>query len=286
MFSRAFVFGLSCLLASGVSSQAGDVTKDIVFASPGGHDLKLDLSMPVGVKNPPLVVFVHGGGWRGGNKSGVKTPWLVDEGFALASISYRLTDVAAMPAQVHDCKAAVRWLRAHADEYGYNAEKIGAVGTSAGGYLVLMMGVTDGVGSLEGDVGGNLDQSSQVQAVVDFYGASDFILRSQNQPKQTEEPKGKVTLLLGGAVQKNLDKARLASPVFHITPDDPPLMIVHGKKDTTVLFGQSERMAAAYNKAGLDLTFCPVPKGGHGGNEFFQGQNRTAVVKFLNANLR
>lgn len=264
---------------------ADEVKKDIVFASPDGHDLKLDLYMPDGVESPPLVVFVHGGGWRGGSKNNVATPWLVDEGYALASISYRLTDKAAMPAQVHDCKAAIRWLRAHAEKYGYNAEKIAAVGTSAGGYLVLMLGVTGDMNEMEGDVGGNLDQSSRVQAVVDYYGASDFLLRSQNQPNQTEKPTGKVTLLLGGPVQKNLDKAKLASPAFQVTADDTPLLIIHGKKDNTVLFVQAERMAKAYESAGLDLTFHPVPEGGHGGEVFFKGEQRAKVLEFLNAKL-
>lgn len=286
-----FALLLVAAITATLPATAAEVTKDIVFASPDGHDLKLDLYMPDGAKadgadKPKLVVFIHGGGWRGGNRKGVQTPWIVDEGYALASISYRLTDVACMPAQVHDCKAAIRWLRAHADEYGYNANNIGAVGTSAGGYLVLMLGVTGDMKEMEGDIGGNLDQSSRVQAVVDYYGASDFILRSQNQPEQTEKPNGKVTLLLGGPVQKDLDKARLASPAFQVTPDDPPLLIIHGKKDTTVLFGQSERMANAYESAGLDLTFHPVPEGGHGGKIFFEGEQKTKVLAFLKAKLK
>lgn len=261
-------------------------TRDVVFASPDGHDLRLNLFLPENVNNPPLVVFVHGGGWKNGSYKGVRTPWLANEGFALASIGYRLTNKATFPSQIHDCKAAIRWLRAHADEYGYNAEKIGVVGTSAGGHLVLLLGTTGGLEELEGDVGGNLDQSSRVQAVVDFYGPSDFVARTKTNPDKTENPNGSVAKLLGGPVSKKLDTARLASPINHITADDPPLMVLHGKRDRTVAIVQSELMVDAYKAAGLDVTYRVLPDAGHGGQAFFQGEHRQAVVRFLREQLR
>lgn len=264
---------------------AAPPTRDVVFASPDGHDLKLNLFLPEGVENPPLVVYVHGGGWKGGSYKRCLTPWLPNEGFALASIGYRLSDVATFPAQIHDCKAAIRWLRAHADEYGYDATNIGVTGTSAGGYNVLMLGVTSGVEELEGTVGEHLDHSSAVQAVVDYYGPSDFISRAKFQPHKTDQPEGGVYGLLGGPVLENLDLAKFASPINHITADDPPLMILHGTKDKTVLVRQGQIMADAYQKAGLEVTLKILPKAGHGGKSFFSGENRTAVVEFFKERL-
>lgn len=276
-----FVFTLIACLSFVHQTTAAPPTRDVVFASPDGHDLKLDLFLPDGVENPPLVVFIHGGGWKNGSYKRCLTPWLPDEGFALASISYRLSDVATFPAQIHDCKAAIRWLRARADEYGYDAKNIGVTGTSAGGYNVLMLGVTSGVEELEGTVGEHLDQSSAVQAVVDYYGPSDFVSRAKFQPHKTDQPEGGVYGLLGGPVLENLDLAKFASPITHITADDPPLMILHGEKDKTVLVRQGQIMADAYQSAGLEVTLKILPNAGHGGKSFFSGENRTAVVKFL-----
>jgi acetyl esterase/lipase len=282
----AFFFILVVLAASPAIAEAAPPVKDVLFASPDGHELRLDLYLPEGVKHPPLVVFIHGGGWRNNSYKKCLTPWLTDYGFAVASVGYRLSDAAKFPAQVHDCKAAVRWLRAHADEYGYNAERIGVAGTSAGGHLALMLGVTAGVEQLEGDVGGNADRSSRVQAVVDYYGPSDFVLRSKNQPSKTEKPDSPVRLLLGVAAGQNEQLARLASPAFHVTTDDAPLLILHGDKDTTVHLDQSQRMVQQYKKAGLDVTLEVVAGAGHGGAAHFTPAYRKKVAEFLRAHLR
>ncbi|MCA9072953.1 MAG: alpha/beta hydrolase, partial [Planctomycetaceae bacterium] len=247
---------------------------------------KLDLFLPDDVENPPLVVFIHGGGWRNGSYKRCLTPWLTEYGFAVASIGYRLSDKAKFPAQVHDCKAAVRWLRAHAKEYGYNADRIGVAGTSAGGHLALMLGVTADEEKLEGDVGGNRDQSSRVQAVVDYYGPSDFVLRSKNQPRKTEPTDSPVHLLLGVAASKNLELAKLASPAFHVTKDDAPLLIIHGDKDSTVHLDQSERIVDEYQKLGLEVKLEIVPGGGHGGKAHFTPTYRKKVADFLRSHLQ
>lgn len=260
--------------------------RDIVIAEVDSHPLKLDLFLPEATENPPLVVFIHGGGWRNNSYKTCHTKWLTDYGFAVASISYRLTDKATYPAQIHDCKAAVRWLRKHADRYGYNAERIGVAGTSAGGHLALLLGVTAGDEQLEGTVGGNLDTSSRIQAVVDYYGASDFLLRSKNQPSKTEKPGSPVRLLLGDAASKVPDLARLASPAYHVTRDDAPLLIIHGDKDNTVRLDQSERMVEEYEKAGLDVTFEILKGSGHGGSTFFTPEYREKVAQFFKQHLR
>jgi acetyl esterase/lipase len=201
-------------------------------------------------------------------------------------VGYRLSQKAIFPAQIHDVKAAVRWLRAHAEDYGYDASRIGVAGTSAGGHLAALLGGSGGVEALEGTVGEHLEQSSRVQAIVDYYGPTDFVLRSQNQPKKTEDPRGSVYGLLGGKATERLDLARLASPAYHVSKDDPPLLIIHGDKDTTVCMDQSQRIADEYKRLGLDVTLEVVPEGGHGRGPYFEGEYRKKVIEFLNRHLR
>ncbi|WP_395743518.1 alpha/beta hydrolase fold domain-containing protein [Prosthecobacter sp.] len=282
----AFTLVLSFPVLGLAAPAATPTFADIVFAKVGDHELKLDLYLPKDIKKPPLVVFIHGGGWKAGSYKNCSTSWLTERGFAVASISYRLSQVAVFPAQIHDCKGAVRWLRVHADEYGYDTTRIGAAGTSAGGHLVLLLGTTGGVPEYEGTVGGNLDQSSAVQAVADYFGPSDFILRSENQPIKTEDPKSTVFLLLGGPVKKNLELARFASPAFQVSSGDAPLLIIHGDKDTTVHLDQSQRMVDLYQKAGLEVALQVVPGGGHGGNAHFTPPLRETVATFFTKHLR
>ncbi len=267
-------------------TSAAPPLKDITFATVDAHELKLDLYLPKDVVDPPLVVFIHGGGWRNGSYKRCLTPWLTDYGFAVASISYRLTDKAVFPAQIHDCKAAVRWLREHAGEYGYNAKRIGVAGTSAGGYLAVFLGVTGGDAEFEGTVGGNLEQDSTVQAVVDYYGPTDFVHRSKNQPHKTEKPDSPVRLLLGTPASKDLDLARHASPAFHVTEEAAPLLIIHGDQDRTVYLDQSQRIEEEYRKLDLDVTFEVVEGGGHGGDAHFTKAYRDQVAAFLEKHLK
>ena len=261
-------------------------TTDLHVANTPTRDLMLDLFLPEKVSNPPLVVFIHGGGWQNGSYKGCKMKWLTDEGFAVASIGYRLTDEAVFPAQIHDCKAAVRWLRSRASIYGFDASRIAVAGTSAGGHLAALMGTSGDVPELEGSVGNDSHVSSRVQAVVDFYGATDFVLRSKTQPHRANEPGSVVHKLLGGGADKKIELAKLASAVTHISSDDPPMLVLHGERDKTVLIDQSERIEAAYREAGLDIEFRRLPEAGHGGAEFMKGGNRKAIVDFLNRTLR
>ncbi len=272
---------LPCLLAA-----APKVVKNLEFANIDGHSLKLDLYLPEEGGKAPLVVWIHGGGWRGGSKESCPVSSLAGDGFAVASISYRLTDKAIFPAQIHDCKAAVRWLRAHACQYGYSVEKVAVAGSSAGGHLAALLGTTGGVAELEGDVGGNTGQSSRVDCIVDYYGATDFIQRIRTQPHKTVKAGSIVNLLLGGPADQKLDLARQASASFHVTKDDPPLLIFHGKKDDKVLIGQSERIVEEYTKAGLPVILRVLENSGHGGGEFYAGEYRAKLVEFLKKHLK
>jgi len=237
---------------------------DIRFAEPDGVKLLLDLHLPVGVEKPPLNLFIHGGGWMNGDRNRCKLAWVAKHGYAIASIEYRLSQEAKFPAQIHDCKGALRWLRAHDKEYGYDSSRVVVAGTSAGGHLAALMGTSGDVDELEGETAGNTDQSSRVQAAIDYYGPSDFVKRSENQPSKTDDPKGGVYQLIGGPVKQNLEKAKFASPATYIDSDDPPLLILHGENDKTVFLDQSEWLRDLYQKAGLDVHLHVVPGAGHG----------------------
>jgi acetyl esterase/lipase len=272
-----------------VTDSAGPAIKevlDIPFAEASGKILRLDLFLPEGIANPPLVVFIHGGGWVGGSRRKCPVKWLVQEGYALASIDYRFSNQAIFPAQIHDCKGAIRWLRAHGGEYGYNSERIAAMGSSAGGHLAVLLGASGGVEELEGRVGGHLDCSSRVQAVVDYFGPTDFVLRAKTQPQFTDDPQGTNYRLLGGPVGRNLKLAELAGGINHVSMDDPPLLIIHGLMDERVEVQQSICLYQKYRKTGLPVEIKFVEGAGHGGPLFFEEENRPVVNHFLERYLR
>ena len=276
-----------CFLVGILAAQeAPKVHQDIEFAKVDGHSLKLDLYLPANGEESPLVVWIHGGGWRAGSKEKCSVKWLTEHGFAIASISYRLTDKATFPAQIHDCKGAVRWLRANADKYGYRTCKIAVAGSSAGGHLAALLGISGNVKALEGNVGGNLDQSSRADAIIDYFGATDFIQRTKSQPHKTIKEGSIVNLLLGGPADKKVELARQASSAFHVTKDDPPLLILHGKKDDKVLLAQSTRLESVYKEANLPVTLLVLENSGHGGSEFFSVDARKQAVQFLENHLK
>ena len=275
---------LACSAADSVA--AGKVVKDLEFASVNGQSLKLDLHLPETPKGSRLVVWIHGGGWRTGSKNRCHLSWLSNYGYTVASISYRLSNVAKFPAQLHDCKAAVRWLRAHAKDHGYLADRIAVSGSSAGGHLATLLGTTGGNSKLEGTVGGHLDQSSRVQAVVDYYGPTDFVLRSRTQPSRANKKGSVVYNLLGGGADQKVELARQASAAYHVTADDPPLLIFHGDMDRTVLLDQSQSIERAYRKAGRPVQLHVLAGSGHGGTEFFTDRNGKRTYDFLQLHLK
>jgi acetyl esterase/lipase len=245
---------------------------------PGGHERqKLDLYLPEKTdERLPVIVWVHGGAWRVGSKNFCQALPFAAKGFAVASINYRYSQQAVFPAQIEDCKAAIRWLRANAGKYNLDPDHIGVWGSSSGGHLVSLLGTSGHVKELEGK-GGNLDQSSKVQCVVDWYGHSD--LRSVTGPeKDAKHPVGQ---LLGGPPSKNKDLAALASPVVHITKDCPPFLIMHGDKDFSVPFPQSVMLTDALKKANVPVTFIRVEGAGHGGKEFQTPEHQRQIEEFF-----
>ncbi len=241
--------------------------RDVEYARMDDKPLLLDLYLPEHAPKPmPVIVFIHGGAWRAGDKTRCPALPLTEKGFAAVSVNYRLTDKATFPAQIFDCKGAIRWVRANARKYRFDPERIGVWGSSAGGHLVALLGTSGGVRELEGDVGGNLEYSSRVQAVVDFCGPSSFLLEDLKGLEGTAEGKtpDAVAALLGGTVQQKPELARLASPVAHVTPDDPPFLIAHGEKDNVVPVQQARILKAALDKAGVEAILLIDPAAGHG----------------------
>lgn len=243
------------------------VKNDIEYGKAGDISLKLDLLQPKAESKRarPCIVWVHGGGWQNGSKSSGlgRLGALVASGdYVGASVGYRLTDVAPWPAQIHDCKAAIRYLRANAKKYGIDPEKIGVWGSSAGGHLVSLLGTSGDVPELEGNCG-TPDVSSRVACVVDYCGPSDFLLFGLSSPR-LNQPGQPVYKLFGGPAREKADLATAASPVTHVTANDPPFLIVHGTADKTVPLAQAERLYEVAKKAGIDATFVKIEGGGHG----------------------
>jgi acetyl esterase/lipase len=261
------------------------VLRDLAYV-PGGHERqKLDLYLPTQTgpsSKRPLIVWVHGGAWLGGSKNPCPALRFVSRGYAVASINYRLSQHALFPAQIEDCKAAVRWLRANASQYHYDPNRIGVWGASAGGHLVALLGTTGDV--KEFDVGPNAGVSSRVQAVCDFFGPTDFTkMSSFPSTMKHDAPDSPESKLIGGPIQENKDKVQRANPITYVTKDDPPFLIVHGDKDPLVPHNQSEILLDALKKAGIEATLYTVSGGGHGG--FKDPQVDILVAEFFHRHL-
>jgi len=273
---------------AGAEAKTYRLLTDIQYAEAAGHKLLLDLYLPGNQKRSPLIVWVHGGAWRRGSKDRVPLKSLVENGgYALASIDYRLSPVAKFPAQIHDCKAAIRFLRGEQRRYGYDATRIGITGSSAGGHLIALLGVTNHHQQLEGSVGDHLDQSSAVQATVDYFGPTNFTtILNQSTPHGLGVRIPALQLLLGGRPEDKPDLARLASPVFHVDSEDPPLLMIHGDQDPQVPINQSHELHGAYKKQKLEVHFEVVHGGAHGGQAFFDEPRLRMVTEFFDRHLR
>jgi len=235
------------------------IHRDLVYKTVNGAVLTLDLYCPEKFSGAlPVIIYIHGGGWRRGRKEKCPAVGLVQDGYAVASIDYRLTSTALFPAQIEDCKAAVRWLRANAAKYNLDADRIGVWGHSAGGHLAALLGTSGGVPELEGS-GDNMQYSSQVQAVCDSAGPTDLLAMTNLGPKRTFAIEG----LLGGPLEKDKAKAIAASPIHYVSKDDPPFLIVHGEGDRTVPVEQSQRLYEELRKAGVNATLKILPHVGH-----------------------
>lgn len=216
----------------------------------------------------PVIALIHGGGWVNGDRIGYASQaiQLARTGdYAAVGVGYRLTKEASWPAQIHDCKAAIRWIRAHAKEYNLDGDKIAVWGSSAGGHLSSLLGTSGEVKELEGDLGPNTSFSSRVQCVVNLCGPEDFsqalMFDQEGQPIWKDDA---VSGLLGGQAPDKQANAAAASPVTHVTKDDPPFITFHGTKDQRVAFRHAETIHTALQKAGVPSLLVPITDGGHG----------------------
>jgi acetyl esterase/lipase len=258
------------------------VVRDIEFAQVGKERLALDLHMPAGVMRSPLIVWVHGGAWRSGSRESMPLGALVEMGYAVASVDYRLTPVAPFPAQVHDIKAAIRFLRAKQAELGIDARRVAIAGDSAGGHLAALVGMSGGVAELEGDVGEHNVESSAVQAIVSFYGASNLTtILAQSTPHGLDVRVPALQLLLGGRPEEKPELATLASVVTHVDASDPPLVILHGDQDPQMPINQSHELVGKYEEFKLPVQFEVVHGAAHGGDAFYDARRIELVRAFL-----
>ena len=265
------------------------VYRDLPYVRDGGPRQRLDLYVPTPpvprvweqplttvTRRLPLIVWIHGGAWIIGQKEDtVPLEWLA-QGYAVASIGYRLSGEAIFPAQLRDVKAAIRWLRAHADRYALDSSRIVVWGESAGGHLAALLGTTGDVSSL--DVGDHLDRSSRVNGVIDFYGNVDLVADASANPS-VGNVKSPHSQLLGGPVLERRDLARQANPLAYVSQDDPPFLVVHGDADRNVPHAQSVLLVDALRAAGVPVTFYSVVGGGHG--DFADPRVRQLVTDFL-----
>lgn len=242
---------------------------DIAYVENGHERQKLDVYLP---KQPadkpwPLVIWVHGGAWRQGDRYPCPALFLTQHGYAVASLGYRLSDTAQFPAQIHDCKAAIRYLRRHAEELHVDPQRVGVWGASAGGHLVALLGTSGNAPELEGELG-NTDVPSSVSAVCDYYGPTDLLQMARQAGPDSridhdaaDSPESK---LLGGPLQEQTAAARQANPLTYVDAQDPPFLIVHGDKDPLVPLLQSRLLVDALNKAHVENELIVVAGGGHG----------------------
>ncbi len=283
MKPRFLVLAASVLVVGwGLAGAAGcgeiQVEKDVTYGRAGDVDLKLDLARPAKGEGPfPAIVFIHGGGWSGGNRAAYRAA--IEEaarrGYVAVTVSYRLVKYDAakketavgepiFPAQVHDVKAAVRWLRSQADKYKIDPQRIGVTGASAGGHLSLMVGLTGAGDQLEGE-SGHAEHSSRVQAVVNVFGPTEM-----TSCYEKSSVAWLFRLFLGGTPEEAADRYRAASPVTYATPDDPPVLTLHGDQDALVPVQQATLLDEKLKAAGVDHTLIILKGQGHG----FQGDKQ------------
>lgn len=276
---------------SGNLPEAAKVLRNIPYIENGHTNQVLDLFLPESTsgKPLPLMIWIHGGAWMGGSHSYPPVLYLLEKGIAVASIQYRFSSDALWPAQAHDCKAAIRFLRVHASQYNFDSAHFGVGGDSAGGHLAAFIGTSGDEKDVEGNLG-NAGVSSRVQAVVDWFGPTDLTAMSEqsgpNSVMQHDAPNSPESLLLGGPVQERKELARTANPLTYIDKNDPPFLIMHGDNDQLVPLGQSQMLAKALTNAGVEVSLKTIPGAGHEGPEFRSAESQRLIEDFLVRHLK
>jgi acetyl esterase/lipase len=225
--------------------RAGEkIDRDVLFAAPGGHELRMDLYVPQTARPAPVVLWIFGGGWRIGSKGyHVNVRDLTRSGIAVAAIQYRMSDTAVYPAQLDDCRAAVQWLRVNGSRHGLDPQRIGASGESAGGHLAALLGMVEGKAS--------------IRAVCALYPPTDLITLGTTHGKPRQ--KNSVEKLLGGPIQQRLTLAAEASPINHVSASSPPFLLIHGANDGIVPLEQSQALLYELEQAKVEARLIVVP---------------------------
>jgi acetyl esterase/lipase len=281
-----FAIGRPAPLPVGVTAE-----RNIPYVKNASPSQVLDLFLPEppSTKPLPLMIWIHGGAWMGGDQASPPVLYLVNKGFAVASIQYRFSQEAIWPAQAYDCKAAIRFLRANAVKYNFDPDHFGVGGDSAGGHLAAFIGTSGDAKEMEGDLG-NTNVSSRVQAVVDWFGPTDLTVMGQQAGPhsviQHDGPDAPEARLLGGPVQENRDLARTANPLTYVNKNDPSFLIMHGDHDNLVPLGQSLILAKALADAGVEVTMKTLPGAGHEDPQFRTPENQRLIEEFLSRNLK
>jgi acetyl esterase/lipase len=299
-FSMALVILVFQAPANGVAPAAEPETsvrieKGITYATVDKEKLLLDIAIPPGDGPFPCIVMLHGGAWQGGSrkdfsvgykdKNGKVSPsWIetvAGKGYVAAAVSYRLAPKFKFPAMIEDARSAVRFLRANAKAYKIEPKDFGAVGFSAGGHLALLLGLCDKSAGF--DVGENLDQSGQVQCIIDFFGPTDLSLYAASAGLED----GYMVPFLGKECKTDPNVYKKASPITYVSKNAPPILILHGTLDFIVPIKHSETLLKALKDAGTTAEMITVPLAGHGGWDKGEMEKATtAAFKFLEANLK
>lgn len=269
---------------------------DIEYGEADGQPLELDILAPehLGGTRVPAVVYVHGGGWAGGERSWTPNRILAESGFFTVSVSYRFSSQAIFPAQIHDVKAAIRWVRANADRYGVDPARVGIWGHSAGGHLAALAGVTSGMPEMEG-TSGHAGHDSSVQAVVPISAPLDFLVDWYAVQRITnwEETAGVASQLFGGLPEHNRELARLASPLWHLDRISPPHLLIHGEMDDVVPVTQARAYVSALRQLGQrHAELIELPGAGHAADTaLYPGEPdpyglKPRVIEFFGMHLR
>jgi len=276
----------SASLAQTTPSAQPAVIKNIPYVANGAPRQNFDLHLPARNGNTPvpLIVWIHGGAWKMGSKDWDNLGYLVNDGWAIASIDYRFSTEAVFPAQIQDCNAALNFLIAHAADYGIDPKRIVVAGGSAGGHLSLLLGMA----RHEKEFGA--DPAIKPLAIIDFFGPADFT-KLLDDAKAIHSDDGintyedAVLPLLGGSAEQFPDKAKLASPVTYVSADCPPVLIFHGGQDRTVPIDQSRRLHDALDKAGVKNQLVVIDNAGHDGPAFSTPDVQGKVLDFLRGNV-
>jgi acetyl esterase/lipase len=255
--------------------------KDVPYI-PNGHERqKLDIYVPPGEGLKPVIVWVHGGGWKQGSKDRTPALGALGQGCVVVSINYRLSQHATFPAQIQDCQAAIRWLCGNAAKYQIDPDRIGVWGASAGGHLVALLGTASDTQAWE-PIGEFPQQSAKVQAVVDWFGPTDFSLFGEVVARSDSS----IGKLIGETNGDAKAKFRTASPVTYVTADDAPFLIMHGDKDPLVPLRQSERMVEELKAKNVEVELITYEGAGHGGAEFISDESRQRISDFFAKHLK